>query len=74
MPPVINFPGDKVMSFSIDKFLSNETSKQNIINLIGNNVDWIQCSIFSGRCRCRYSPGSNKNFTLPECHICRGRY
>ena len=35
MSPVINFTGNMALSFSKDKFLSNDTNKQNIINLIG---------------------------------------
>ena len=33
--PVINFTGNMALSFGKDKFLSNDTNKQNIINLIG---------------------------------------
>ena len=71
MSPAINFTGNMALSFSKDKFLSNDTNKQNIINLIGKILQIAGCSIFSGRCRCRYSPGSNKRVTLPECHSCR---
>ena len=35
MSPVINFTGNMALYFSKDKFLSNDTNKQNIINLIG---------------------------------------
>ena len=35
MSPVINFTGNMALSFGKDKFLSNDTNKQNIINLIG---------------------------------------
>ena len=33
MSPVVNFTGNMALSFSKDKFLSNDTNKQNIINL-----------------------------------------
>ena len=65
MSPVINFTGNMALSFSKDKFLSNDTNKQNIINLIGKILQIAGYNvIFSGRCRCRYSPGSNKRVTF----------
>ena len=48
MSPVINFTGNMALSFSKDKFLSNNTNKQNIINLIGKKLQITGCNaVFS---------------------------
>ena len=72
MSPVINFTGNMALSFSKDKFLSNDTNKQNIINLIGKILQIAGYNVvFSQEDTDVDIVLAAKRVTLPECHSCR---